>query len=233
MVPLSASLDTIGALAPDVATAARAVSMMAGVESLVAGGSVTSHELNLAYPASWVGALDEPTQATWDLVTAGLPAIELPDLEAMQRACLDIMFREAAAYHREWMETRPEAYAPDVLARLRTAATISGKDYARAVDARARFQEEVAQAMRGLDAILLPATACVAPVIGDDIDTQPLVRFTRPFNLTGQPVFSLPAPVPGLPVGIQVVGHSGRDAELVEVAAGLERAWARSEATAT
>jgi Asp-tRNA(Asn)/Glu-tRNA(Gln) amidotransferase A subunit family amidase len=70
----------------------------------------------------------------------------------------------------------------------------------------------------------------VAPPISDAVDTQPLVRFTRPFNLTGQPVFSLPAPVPGLPVGIQVVGHFGRDAELVRVAAALESAWAHRAA---
>ena len=30
----------------------------------------------------------------------------------------------------------------------------------------------------------------------------------------------------GLPVGIQVVGHLGRDAELAGVAVSLERAWA-------
>jgi Asp-tRNA(Asn)/Glu-tRNA(Gln) amidotransferase A subunit family amidase len=34
--------------------------------------------------------------------------------------------------------------------------------------------------------------------------------------------------VSGLPVGIQVVGHFGLDAELAEVAATLEQAWARS-----
>jgi Asp-tRNA(Asn)/Glu-tRNA(Gln) amidotransferase A subunit family amidase len=84
----------------------------------------------------------------------------------------------------------------------------------------------MAQAMRGFDAVLLPTTAAVAPLIAADVDTQPLVRFTRPFNLTGQPVFSLPAPVDGLPVGIQVVGHAGRDLELAAVAAGLEAAWA-------
>jgi aspartyl-tRNA(Asn)/glutamyl-tRNA(Gln) amidotransferase subunit A len=184
--------------------------------------------LNLAVPANWVGALDEPTRAAWELVSAGLEAVELPNLEQMQKACLDIMFREAAAYHRGWMDTRPDDYAPDVLARLRTAALVTEADYARALGERVRFQDEVSQAMRGLDAILLPATASVAPVISDDVDTRPLVRFTRPFNLTGQPVFSLPAPVSGLPVGIQVVGHFGLDAELAEVAATLEQAWARS-----
>jgi aspartyl-tRNA(Asn)/glutamyl-tRNA(Gln) amidotransferase subunit A len=230
VVPLSASLDTIGSLAPDVATAARAVAMMAGVEDWGGTGGITRDRLRLAVPANWISALDEPTRAAWEFVSAGLPAVEMPSLEAMQRACLDIMFREAAAYHREWMEARPEAYAPDVLARLRTAAEVTEADYGRAVGERGRFQAEVAHAMRGLDAILLPATAGVAPPISDAVDTQPLVRFTRPFNLTGQPVFSLPAPVPGLPVGIQVVGHFGRDAELVRVAAALESAWAHRAA---
>jgi aspartyl-tRNA(Asn)/glutamyl-tRNA(Gln) amidotransferase subunit A len=90
------------------------------------------------------------------------------------------------------------------------------------------MREEVARSMRGLDAILLPSTASVAPLIAPEVDTAPLVRFTRPFNLTGQPVFSLPARVDGLPAGIQVIGHVGGDIELAAVAAGLERAWARS-----
>ena len=60
------------------------------------------------------------------------------------------------------------------------------------------------------------------------IDDVAPARFTRPFNLTGQPVFSLPAPVDGLPVGIQVIGPVGRDLELAAVAAGLERAWSAS-----
>jgi aspartyl-tRNA(Asn)/glutamyl-tRNA(Gln) amidotransferase subunit A len=229
VVPLSHSLDTIGSLAPDVATAARAVAMMAAVD-WPASAPGAHERLSLAVPANWVSALDQPTEAAWALVSAGLPEVELPDLEKMQRACLDIMFREVAAYHREWMETRPEAYAPDVLARLRTAAQVTEADYQRAVGERRRFQAEMAHAMDGLDAILLPATAGVAPPIGDAVDSQPLVRFTRPFNLTGQPAFSLPAPVSGLPVGIQVIGRFGRDAELAEVAAGLEAAWAHSGA---
>jgi aspartyl-tRNA(Asn)/glutamyl-tRNA(Gln) amidotransferase subunit A len=53
-----------------------------------------------------------------------------------------------------------------------------------------------------------------------------LTRFTRPFNVTGQPVVALPAPVDGLPVGIQVIGRYGEDALVVEVAAWLERSWA-------
>ena len=230
VVPLSQSLDTIGSLANDVATATRAVAMMAGLDGWLPLPPLTADRLRLAVPAGWVHGLDSATAAAWARVAAGLPEVELPNLDEMQRACLDIMFREAAAFHRDWMIASPEAYSPDVLARLQTAAQVTGAAYAKAMADRRRIEGEVARAMNGLDAILVPTTAAVAPLIEPNVDTLPLVRFTRPFNLTGQPVFSLPAPVSGLPVGIQVVGHFGRDVELAAVAAALEAAWARGQA---
>lgn len=230
VVPLSFSLDTIGSLAPDVATATRAVAMMAGIDGWDAIEPIPVGRLRLAVPAGWVDGLDAQVQRAWDAVSAGLPEIELPSLDSMQRACLDIMLSEAVAFHKPWMDTRPDDYGPDVLARLRTGLAVSGVDYVRAIKDRERMREQVARAMRGLDAILLPSTGSVAPLIAPEVDTQPLVRFTRPFNLTGQPVFSLPGPVDGLPVGIQVIGHAGRDIELAAVAAGLERAWTTATA---
>lgn len=152
--------------------------------------------------------------------------VNFPSLDEMQRVCLEIMFSEAAAFHSMWMADRPDDYGPEILARLRAGLGVTGPDYVRALSDQRRMSAHVARSMRRFDAILLPSTATVAPLIAPDVDTQPLVRFTRPFNLTGQPVFSLPAPVDGLPVGIQVIGHRGRDVELVAVAAGLEMAWA-------
>ncbi len=230
VVPLSFSLDTIGSLAPDVATATRAVAMMAAIDGWEHVEAIPIERLRLAVPAGWVDGLDAQVQRAWDAVSTGLPEIELPSLDAMQRACLDIMLSEAAAFHKPWMDTRPDDYGPDVLARLRTGLAVTGVDYVRAIKDRERMREQVARAMRGLDAILLPSTASVAPLIAPEVDTQPLVRFTRPFNLTGQPVFALPAPIDGLPVGIQVIGHAGRDIELAAVAAGLERAWTTATA---
>ena len=226
VVPLSFSLDTIGSLALDVATATRAVAMMAAIDAWGAIEPIPIERLRLAVPAGWVQGLDAQVGKAWQAVSKGLPEIELPSLDAMQKACLDIMLSEAAAFHKAWMETRPDEYGPDVLARLRTGLAVTGAAYVRALADRERMRKQVAKAMRGLDAILLPSTASVAPLIAAEVDTEPLVRFTRPFNLTGQPVFSLPAPVDGLPAGIQVIGHSGRDIELAAVAAGLEQAWA-------
>jgi aspartyl-tRNA(Asn)/glutamyl-tRNA(Gln) amidotransferase subunit A len=227
VVPLSFSLDTIGSLALDVATATRAVAMMAGIDDWGHLEPIPVERLRLGVPAGWVDGLDSRVSTTWAAVSAGLPEVELPSLDAMQRACLDIMLSEAAAFHKTWIDTRPDEYSPDVLARLRTGFDVTGADYVRALEDQKRMREQVARAMRGLDALLLPSTASVAPLIAAEVDTRPLVQFTRPFNLTGQPVFSLPAPGEGLPVGIQVIGHTGRDIELAAVAAGLERAWSR------
>jgi aspartyl-tRNA(Asn)/glutamyl-tRNA(Gln) amidotransferase subunit A len=78
--------------------------------------------------------------------------------------------------------------------------------------------------MEGIDALVLPATAIVAPALDAGVEVrEPVTRFTRPFNTTGQPVVTLPAPVSGLPVGIQVVGRTNGGA--IAAAAWLEARW--------
>jgi aspartyl-tRNA(Asn)/glutamyl-tRNA(Gln) amidotransferase subunit A len=97
-------------------------------------------------------------------------------------------------------------------------------DFEQALLERSRLQQAAARAMEGIDALLLPATAMVAPPVEAGIEVrEPLTRFSRPFNTTGQPVVSLPAPARGLPVGIQVVGRT--NSEALRAARWLEREW--------
>jgi Asp-tRNA(Asn)/Glu-tRNA(Gln) amidotransferase A subunit family amidase len=70
------------------------------------------------------------------------------------------------------------------------------------------------------------------PVHGPEV-RDPMLRFTRPFSLTGHPVMVIPAPTQGLPVGIQVVGHHGRDVDLIQVASALEQQWGTAEKSET
>ncbi|MFI5281686.1 MAG: amidase [Candidatus Dormibacterales bacterium] len=220
VIPLSWSLDTLGPLAPDMAQTARAYSMMSGEPPVAEADRAP----RLAVPAGWATGLDEQTAAAWQVVSRGVPEIEFADRSALFQVGLVILLVDAAAYHRLWASQWPEKYGADVLAHIRRGLEISGTEYVEAVRERRNLQAAAARAMVGLDALLLPATAIVAPAVdaGSEV-REPLARFTRPFNTTGQPVAVLPAPVAGLPVGIQVIGTSNEGT--LRAALWLERRW--------
>jgi aspartyl-tRNA(Asn)/glutamyl-tRNA(Gln) amidotransferase subunit A len=220
VIPLSWSLDTLGPIAPDIAATARAYSMMSGE-------AVSLDDLEpprLAVPAGWVGDLDEETAKAWAVVSGGWPEIDFVDRESLFRCGLTILLVEAATFHRRWAAEVPEKYGADVLAHIKRGLGLPGVDFLDAVRERSVLQMQAGRAMEGIDALVLPATAIVAPPIeaGDEV-REPLARFTRPFNTTGQPVAVLPAPVGGLPVGIQVAGRT--NAGTLRAAAWLEREW--------
>ena len=220
VVPLSWSLDTLGPMAPDVATAARAFSMMSGQTVDLENPA----RPRLAVPAGWVAGLDEPTERAWRLVSNGLPEIEFVDHGRLFRNGLTILLVEAATYHRRWATEFPEKYGADVLGHIKRGLGVLAVDFEEALRERPRLREAAEHALDGVDALLLPATAIVAPPVGaGDEVREPLARFTRPFNTTGQPVVALPAPVRGLPVGMQVVGRT--NADTLRAALWLEREW--------
>jgi len=220
VIPLSWSLDTLGPMARDVEAVTRAFRMMSGE-------AVSTEQLGrprIAVPAGWIAGLDEPTENAWRLVSQGLPEIEFVDRDLLFGTGLTILLVEAATYHRRWANEFPEKYGSDVLGHIRRGLGILAVDFEEALRARPVLQQAAMHAMEGIDALLLPATAIVAPPVdaGNEV-REPLARFTRPFNTTGQPVVTIPAPVRGLPVGMQVVGRTNADA--LRAALWLEREW--------
>ena len=222
VIPLSRSLDTLGPIAQDVAGAARAYTMMTG-EAL---RTDVSRRPRLAVPAGWVTGLDEATERAWNQVARGVPEVPFPDRQQLADVGLTILMVEAAVFHRRWVDAYPEKYGADVLGHLQRGLQILAVDFDDALVAWPRLREQALNAMEGVDALLVPGTAIVAPLIeaGNEV-REPLTRFTRPFNTTGQPVVTIPAPVDGLPVGIQVVGRTNGDA--ISAAAWLETEWRR------
>lgn len=220
VIPLARSLDTLGPIAPDIRTAARAYTMMSGEE-------VSLEDLEaprLAIPAGWVRDLDAQTAAAWSSVSAGVPEIDFGDRVTLHQTGLTILLYEAAQFHRKWATEMPEKYGDDVLRLIRMGFDVAEADYQKAMTSRGELASDAMRRMNSVDALLLPATAIVAPPIdaGHEV-REPLSRFTRPFNATHQPVAVLPAPMDGLPVGIQVVGTT--NVGTLRAAAWLERAW--------
>ena len=220
VIPLSKSLDTLGPIAPDIATTSRAYTVMSGEQVSLEGLT----RPRLAVPRGWVTDVDEQTAAAWQDVSSGLKEIGFLDRGPLFEVGLTILLFEAAAYHRAWATESPEKYGADVLRLIRRGFEISDAEYGKATAERVRLQDAALEAMDGIDALVLPATAIVAPPVdaGPDV-REPLSRFTRPFNTTHQPVAVIPAPVRGLPVGVQVVGRT--NVGTLRAAAWLEREW--------
>ena len=220
VIPLSRSLDTLGPIAPDIATTARAYAMMSG-EAVSLEGLARPR---LAVPAGWVRDLDEPTSAAWQSVSSGIPELDFGDRETVHQVGLTILLYEAAQYHRRWATEMPDKYGADVLRLIRLGFDVADGDYREAIAKRKELADAAMRAMASVDALILPATAIVAPRTDAGHEArEPLSRFTRPFNTTQQPVAVLPAPVSGLPVGIQVAGKT--NVETLRTAAWLEREW--------
>jgi aspartyl-tRNA(Asn)/glutamyl-tRNA(Gln) amidotransferase subunit A len=83
-----------------------------------------------------------------------------------------------------------------------------------------------------VDVLVLPVTACPAPVIdqatieigGVTLPTGAVLgRFTQPLGLIGLPAMTVPVATDGpLPVAVQLVGRPGGEAALFRTAAFLE-----------
>jgi amidase len=117
-----------------------------------------------------------------------------------------------------------------------------------AIDAIARWSRAIEAASAPFDLLLTPTMAIVPPELGTLSGDRPLADvftgwsamsgFALPFDASGQPAISLPLwwTAGGLPVGVQVVAHYGREDLLFRLASQLEEArpWAaRHPAMAT
>ena len=147
------------------------------------------------------------------------------------------MFGEAAEFHEQWMRTRPQDYGPDVRRTLEAGMLIPAIYYVRAQRARAVLIAQVLSALEGRIALVAPTATIPAPLIGTGgRPTMPngeivnlvsaVLRFTAPFNLTGQPALALPTGLSsdGLPLSMQVIGRPFDEVSVLQVAAAYEAA---------
>jgi Asp-tRNA(Asn)/Glu-tRNA(Gln) amidotransferase A subunit family amidase len=224
--PLSRTLDTLGPLAADVRSAARALEMMSELTGLLPEAPRPLHGLKVGAAQGWATRLAPEVAAAWREATRRLPEVDLGDPVELSRPGLTILLVEAANLHARWVESHPESYGDDVLRLLRQGLDVSRRDYSLALLEQGVRRAAVEDALEGWDAVVAPATRVGPPLIGEEYSRADVTGFTRPFNTTGHPVITLPAPGSGLPVGVQVVGHFGQEGRLVETALALEAAWA-------
>jgi amidase len=122
---------------------------------------------------------------------------------------------------------------------------LAGKPAAPAVAARAATIASIDRHLEHFDALVCPVTAVTAfahlppprnPLATRRIPAGPHrlpyqeagLGFTTPFSLSGHPVVVLPVDlIDGLPVGLQIIGRRGGEADLLALAIGIEAIFDR------
>jgi Asp-tRNA(Asn)/Glu-tRNA(Gln) amidotransferase A subunit family amidase len=101
--------------------------------------------------------------------------------------------------------------------------------------ARARILADALNALEGRDVLVAPSCGIAAPRIAEvngppgaagPIDmVQAILRFTSPFNASGQPALAIPTGLSdgGLPVSMQIVGRPFDEASVLRLADAYER----------
>jgi aspartyl-tRNA(Asn)/glutamyl-tRNA(Gln) amidotransferase subunit A len=241
VVPLSFTLDNGGPIT-------RTVSDAAAIWSVVAARplpALTRPPLDTltfgALGGYFTTYLDGEVRAAFERALARLRAggakIEprtVSGTETITQTYSDISLPEAANWHTETLISRGGDYAPGVRDRLELGRTIPAVRYLHAMEDREVLRRAVDAALDGCDALLLPTLPIVAPPLGateavfDDANGErlpvrgALLRLTQLFNVTGHPAISIPIETSGLPVGLQIVGHRDRTADLLSVAMACE-----------
>jgi aspartyl-tRNA(Asn)/glutamyl-tRNA(Gln) amidotransferase subunit A len=238
VVPLAWSLDAVGPLAKDVATAALMLDVMAGRPPSPAPVAEVAG-MRLGFPAAMLALADDPvagavTDAVDSLREQGAEIIdcELPDLRRAIEIHRIVQTTEAATAHAAWFERQRLLYAPEVVSRIEPGYSITAEHYLRAQRHRRLFTRRFAAAMAGLDALVMPTSAVLAPPLdAEEVTIRGRSRRVRPalldcvapFSQLDCPIVSVPAGLrEGLPVGLQILARPRAEATALRIAAAVE-----------
>lgn len=239
--PLSWTLDHAGPLARSVEDAARLLQACAGHDPLDPFSAS-------AYIGDYLAELDSGVRG-WRVGLAAGSFLEPcePDVAAALaeagRVYADLGARvegldlswvaEARAWNRTIVavecgllyadpaERSPESVGPEALARFRSAAHISARDYAAAMRARPLFRQRLIDLFADHDVLLLPATPLPAPPAEDPRSLtrarELLSTYAGAFNLAGVPALAFPGgrTRDGLPIGLQLIGPPWGEARVL------------------
>jgi len=255
VIPLANTLDHVGPITRTVRDAAIVLGVIAGHDpddptssreavpdyAAALGKDIGGTRIGVIRELNY-GLSDEVTRsfnaALKQLAAMGVVVEEVsaPALESASIATTVVMLAEALEYHETWIRTRPQDYGADVRALLEMGMGVPATSYVRMQRSRAAILADTLKALEGRDVLVVPGSAIAAPRIGEatvrvdggaSIDTvQAIIRFTSPFDATGQPALAIPTGLSeqGLPLSMQIIGRPFDEAGVLRVADAYERA---------
>ena len=143
---------------------------------------------------------------------------------------------EGGAYHAATLARRAGDYSRQVRLRFELGQFLLARDYLLAQRLRTELARRAAALMARFDVLVAPTLPIPAPRLGQatwqpagagpEAIPEALIRLTAPFNVTGQPVLSVPTGIgaSGLPLAMQIVGRPFDEATVLRVGAAYEAA---------
>lgn len=239
VLPLSASLDSVGTLAHDVLSCVALDAVIADRPlSLTVKNLADAH---FAVPQTGVlEGLDTQVAAAFERAVlaikqagaqvSAIPLTEIAELSAIN-ASGGFTALESWEWHQPLIAQRADGYDPRVVSRIRRGEALGEADRQRLVEQRADWQTRVSSIVEQYDALLMPTVPFIAPRIADleaDEDAYfrvngAALRNPSVINFLDGCAVSLPCSVKGqAPVGLMVAALPMQDDALMSWALAIE-----------
>jgi len=232
VVPLSETLDSAGVFAQSASDAALFYATLASDDrtaSAVQHGRRTAQGLRIGYlPQQHLSDVQPDVLAAYReairvLAAAGASLVEIPlerSLDDFAEVGALIMLAEGALHWGELAADTSREMDPAVRSRFMGGKGISAVQYIAAQRRQCELKREFSELLRHIDVLITPGTPWAAlPLEGLDQSRLP-VRYTRIVNLLDMSGVCVQAGFDqrGLPIGLQIAGAGGTDAQVAEVA---------------
>ncbi len=247
--PLAASLDHVGPMARSAADCAALLEAVAGPDPRdpTSFGLAPVREAPAGLAGLRIG-VDPAVLASIDPIVAGVVeralagladlgavAVELtlPPLEPFAEGWTVSCGVEAAMAHAGLFDAAPGDYGPALRMIIELGRTVPALAYAGLHQAQLAFAGEMARLHERAELIALPVLpvptptlAALAQATNDPAVVAGMLRFTAPFNYSGQPCLTLPGGQDGegLPIAFQLVGPAGSEALLLRAGEAFQQA---------
>jgi aspartyl-tRNA(Asn)/glutamyl-tRNA(Gln) amidotransferase subunit A len=242
--PLAPSLDTVGALAKDVATAARMLGIISGPDGALAVRTPFDAEAALATDVAGYRLAAVPLEHLGE-VDADIGRLYLAALDRLRRTGVIVqmvrppkvvddsfatngllMAAEGWRIWRERIETHGKVMDPWIVRRFEVGRDVTDERLEQAHAQRADDQAQFHAWLSGYDGLVTPTCPIPGPPM-DQVDetVSPLSRFTRAANYLDLPGISVPCGLTGegMPAGLQIVGRPRDETTVVALAAAFEK----------
>lgn len=220
--PLAPSFDHAGPMARSVPECARMLSALA--PEFRAARLESLGELRTG--VAWTDLAEPLVRARVRELASRFPRARPIDLPFPERGGGRVFMREVADVHRDLFREHADRYGDNVRTKIQRCLAVTDAEYEEGLRAREAYRERCLEAVDGVDLVLTPTTAFVAPPADVDELTirEAAIRFTFPFNTLGWPALAFPCGLAedGLPASAQLVGRPGDDALVLAVGALLK-----------